>query len=232
MSDGFMVATRIAMTREGFDRWLDTPAPGPDAIANPGGMFDGWFWDGRRADTAWRNAAVGVTPRDFFAERVGRTGSGTPEMSVLLYREGALEAYLFGLGYVEREVHTALLMFAAAGAFKTEPAPDAVLFWAETGGGLREPDWRGWLAVLSVGKDLSRFTPASGLPPAGLADPITALRPVEDRFFRLVECLGEEEESWDWESGEPFTTTTPRDELFVDPEVLGRPRRTTARPER
>ncbi|GAA1548072.1 hypothetical protein GCM10009678_33390 [Actinomadura kijaniata] len=222
MSDGFMVAARIAMTREGFDRWLDTPAPGPDAIANPGEMFDGWFWDGRRADTGWRNAAVGVTPRDFFAERVRRVGSGA---SVLLYREGALEAYLFDVGYVEREVHTALLMFAAAGAFKTEPASDAVLFWAEAGGGLREPDWRGWLAVLSVDEDLSRFTPASGLPRAALADSIAALRPVEDRFFQLVERLGEEEESWDWESGEAFTTTTPRDELFVDPEVLRRPER-------
>ncbi|WP_283137439.1 hypothetical protein [Rhizohabitans arisaemae] len=217
MSDSFMLATRIPMTREGFERWLDTPAPDPGAIANPGDMFDGWFWNGRRADTEWGSAEVGVTPRDFFGGLVVRACSGASSVGVLLHREDALEAYLFHLGYAESTVHTALLMFAAAGAFKSEPAEDTVLFWAEAGGSLRDARWDGWLAVLSVGKDGARFTGT-----VDLADPIAGLRSVEDRFFAMVDRLAEEEESWDSDSGAPYRTDTPRDPAFTDPAVLER----------
>ncbi|WP_431967384.1 hypothetical protein [Nocardia sp. bgisy134] len=215
MTDSFMLATRIPMSREGFERWLDTPAPGPDAIANPEAMFDGWFWDGRRAGSEWESAVVGRTPRRFFAGRVRESCAGRPHDTVLLHRDGALEAYLFHLGYVESSVHTALLMFAAAGAFRTEPGEDAVLFWAETSGGLPDPDWDGWLSVLSVGDSGARFSGAIDLTAA-----VTGLRPVENRFFGMVERLAEEEESWGDDSDGPYRTAAPRDPSFVDPAVL------------
>ncbi|GAA2312833.1 hypothetical protein GCM10010234_66930 [Streptomyces hawaiiensis] len=57
-----------------------------------------------------------------------------------MHEEGALEAYLCHFGFRERDVPTALLMFAAAGEFKSGAAKDTVLFWAETGGNLLEAD--------------------------------------------------------------------------------------------
>lgn len=206
MSDGFMLATRIPMTRDGFDRWLGTPAPGPSAIADPGTMFDGWFWDGRPAD--WSRAGAGVTPRAFFGGRVRGSCEGQPTMTVLLYRGGALEAYLFDLGHDEASVHTALLLFAAAGPFKSEPAEDAVLFWAETSGALGDPEWGGRLAVLLVGTDGARFTPA-----CDLTAPVTALRPAEDRFYDLVGRMAEEEETHEG----AFRSSVPLDPAFTDP---------------
>ena len=89
-----------------------------------------------------------------------------------------------------------------------------MLFWAETGGNLRDAD-DGWLAVLSVGKSEARFVSERDL-----TDTVAGLRPVESRFFDMIERLGEEEESWDWESGRDFHTATPRDPAFVDPAVL------------
>ena len=56
MSDSFMVAAHIRMPRDGFERWLATPGTDTSTIANPGAMFDGWYWNGRRADDEWRQA--------------------------------------------------------------------------------------------------------------------------------------------------------------------------------
>lgn len=92
MPDSFLVATRIPMSREGFERWLDAPAPGLGAIANPAAMFDGWFWHGDRRDD-W--SAPELTPRAFFADRVEQACAGKPATTILLHRDGALEAYLF-----------------------------------------------------------------------------------------------------------------------------------------
>ncbi|MCX5166591.1 hypothetical protein [Streptomyces antibioticus] len=41
----FMLATRIPMSRDGFDEWLRTPLPGPDIIENPSAMYTGWAVD-------------------------------------------------------------------------------------------------------------------------------------------------------------------------------------------
>ncbi|MFF5965103.1 hypothetical protein ACFY64_15460 [Streptomyces collinus] len=130
----------------------------------------------------------GITRREFFSEKIDDDCSG----------ESA------GL----------LLMFAAAGEFKSEAAEDTVLFWAETGGNLREADADGWLAVLSVGKNGARFVSERDL-----TGTVAALRPVESRFFDMIERLSEEEEG-DSESGHDFHTDTPRDPAFVDPSVL------------
>ncbi|MFD9701862.1 hypothetical protein [Lentzea sp. NPDC059081] len=213
MSDSFMVAARIPMSRDGFESWLRTPVKDLGAIANPEAMFDGWLWHGRRADTEWQSTGVGMTPAEYFAERVDDSCGGDEECGVLLHRDGALEAYLLHFGYSEWRVHTALLMLAAAGEFKSEPAEDTVLFWAETGANLWPADATGWLAVLSVGTDGARFVDARDL-----TEVVAGLRTVESRFFEMVALLGEESE--DWDSGEDFRTETPRDPLFTDPAVL------------
>ncbi|MEU7528204.1 hypothetical protein AB0A74_20920 [Saccharothrix sp. NPDC042600] len=213
MSDSFLVATRIPMSREGFERWLDTPVPGLDVIANPEAMFDGWLWHGDRRDD-WSTPEL--TPRAFLADRVEQACQGKPAVTVLLHRDGALEAYLFDMGYRRPVVDAALLMFAGAGAVKSDPAEDTVLFWAETGGNLFDADDDGWLAVLSVGRDGARF-----VADRDLTDVVAGLRPAEDAFFDLVAVLAEEEE--DWDSDEPYRTGTPRDPAHVDPAVLATP---------
>ncbi|MEU5696194.1 hypothetical protein [Actinosynnema sp. NPDC020468] len=213
MSDSFMVAARIPMTREAFEAWLDTPTPDPAAvIANPTAVFDGWYWDGRAVEDEWESVET-TTPREYFADRVGWACDGEPETTVLLHRDGALEAYLFHLGYDEAGVHTALALLAAAGPHKSADAEDVVLFWAETSGSLWRPEDKGWLAVLAVGRTGARFVADLDLAPA-----VAALKPVEQRFFELVDRLGEAEESWDSE-GE-YRTGIPREESFVDPAVL------------
>lgn len=217
VSDTFLVATRIPMSRAGFEAWLSTPIPDASRIANPADMFDGWYWNGEHADPEWNSVdRGGITPREFFSEAIEDACSGESQDGCLvLYREKALEAYLFHFGHKEWNIHTALLLFATAGEFKSEAAEDTVLFWAETGGNLWEADDDGWLAVLSVGKSEARFVSERDL-----TDAVAALRPVESRFFEMVERLGEDGESWDWESGRDFHTNTPRDPAFVDPSVL------------
>ncbi|MCF1592927.1 hypothetical protein [Streptomyces muensis] len=219
VSDTFLVAARIPMSRDGFEAWLSTPIPDVSRIANPAEMFDGWCWNGERADREWDSVDGGITPREFFSQAIEKACfSASQDGCLVLYREGALEAYLFHFGYKQWNVHTALLMFAGAGEFKSETDEDTVLFWAETGGNLWDADDTGWLAVLSVGKGEARFVSERDL-----TNTVAGLRPVESRFFDMIERLGEEEESWDWESGRDFRTDTPRDGAFVDPAVLEHP---------
>ncbi|MFD5625528.1 hypothetical protein [Streptomyces sp. NPDC127072] len=203
MSDSFMVAARIPMTRDGFEAWLGAPIPDASRIVNSADMFDGWFWDGRRADAEWDSVGAEMTPRDLFSERVEDSCSGEPSFGVLLHRDGALEAYLFHLGYDKWSVHTAMLALAAAGEFKSEPAEDTVLFWAETGANLWAADDTGWLAVLSIGKSEARFVDARDL-----TDVVADLKPVESRFFEMMQQMGPD---------------TPRDPAFTDPSVLEQP---------
>ncbi|MET7425005.1 hypothetical protein [Dactylosporangium sp. NPDC005555] len=42
----YMLATRMPMSRTGFDAWLGTPPPGLDVIGNPADMWTGWDNDG------------------------------------------------------------------------------------------------------------------------------------------------------------------------------------------
>ncbi|WP_331769898.1 hypothetical protein OG948_39990 (plasmid) [Embleya sp. NBC_00888] len=215
VSESFMLATRIPMARRDFETWLDIPVPGTEVLANPGEMFTGWFWDGTGSDDRWARVEEDTTAREFFAECVEQACAGEPTTVVLLYREGALEAYLFEIGYDERSMHTALLLLAGAGRFGSEPGREHVLFWAETSGALLKPSDDGWLAVLSVGRDGARFTGR-----ADLAETVAGLRPTEDRFYALIERMAEDEERWDSESGDSFHSDAPRDPLFIDPEVL------------
>lgn len=214
MSDSFLLATRIPMARADFERWLDTPIPGPAAIADPDAMFDGWFWDGKRAADAWRAATPGITAREFFAGCVAGAAAGSPVTCVLAHEDGALQVYLCDLmGYLESFVHTALLALAAAGALAGDDARHPVLFWAETAGNLPGPEWPGWLAVLTVGRGGAHFVAEADLTAA-----IAGLRPLEERFFALVERMAEGEESWGGD-GE-YRVAAPLEPRFVDPAVL------------
>ncbi|GLZ40254.1 hypothetical protein [Actinokineospora sp. NBRC 105648] len=206
MSDSFMVAARIELSRAAFDVWLSS-VPGPEVITNPDRMFDGWYWDGDQP-AAWSDLPTGRTPREFFADQVDAADSGTA--TLLRYRDGALEAYLFFLGYDKESVHTALLMLAGAGVHAA--AEQTVLFWAETSGSLLTPDGA-WLSVLSAGRDGARFVRERDL--TGV---VASLRPVEQGFFDLVDRLAEEEEEHD--PDEPFPARAAHDPGYLDPAVL------------
>ncbi|MGY0233991.1 hypothetical protein [Longispora urticae] len=205
MSDSFLIAARIPISREGFDRWLDgTGAP----IADPDRMYAGWYWDGDTPD--WSPDPT-VTAREFFAGRVADSCDGRSTITVLRHRDGALEAYLFDAGHRPGTVHTALSLLAAAGP---PESASLALFWAETAGNLLDADSGAWLAVLAIGPDGgARF-----VADRDLTATVAGLRPVEEAFFEQAERLAEDEESWDAD-GDPGTDI-PRDPAFVDPAVL------------
>jgi hypothetical protein len=205
VSDSFMVAARIPMAREGFERWLDVPVPdAAEAIENPGQMYTGWFWDGKSPEDDWDLERGGRTPRALFAEQIDK-GRGAV---VLRHRDEALEAYLFHWGFDRWSVHMALLALAAAGPHKAHDTDDHALFWAETSGSLCPPEWDGRLACLTIGRTTARFTG-----PFDLTGVLAALRPAEEAFFTLTERLHAEEQTRG-----PYLS--PKDPEFVDPAVL------------
>ncbi|MGW4844317.1 hypothetical protein [Nocardia brasiliensis] len=212
MSDTFVVAARIPMGREVFEQWLLTPAPGPEVIENAGAMYEGWFWDGKTPD--WRQAASGVTPREYFADCFGEDTGGLTY--VLRYRAGALEAYLMHFGFCASNIYTALVMLAAAGRLSSETAPSTVLFWAETSGSMFAADSNGWLATLSAGIDGARF-----VADIDLTATIAELRPAEASYFDLLTRLAEVQEAVGGE-GESSFAAIARDPRFVDAAVLAR----------
>ncbi|MBL1077263.1 hypothetical protein JK358_22950 [Nocardia sp. 2] len=208
MSDSFLLATRIPMTRADFERWLDTPAPEPGEIANPGAVFDGWYWNGKAP--AWQHAETGITPREYLADCIDDGGYGLTY--IVGHRDGALEAYLMHFGFCESNIYTLLPMFAAAGKLSSDTEPSTVLFWAETSGSLREADWQGWLSTLSVGPAGARFTPE-----VDLAAAIAGLRPAEQRFYDLVRELARVEES---PEGADESAHLDRDPRYADPALF------------
>ncbi|MFC6011179.1 hypothetical protein [Nocardia lasii] len=206
MSDTFVVAARIPLGRDAFERWLVTPTPGTAVIENPDAMYAGWFWDGKSPD--WRRAEEGVTPREYFADCFGEDTGGLTY--VLRYRDGALEAYLMHFGFCESNIYTALVMLAAAGRASSEAAPSTVLFWAETSGSMFAADSDGWLATLLVGVDGARFVAETDLTAT-----IAGLRAAEASYFDLLVRLAGAQES----TGSGFATIA-RDPRYVDPVVL------------
>jgi hypothetical protein len=210
-----MVAAHIRMPRDGFERWLATPGTDTSTIANPGAMFDGWYWNGRRADDEWAETVIDGTPRELFAGRVAAACAGQPTATVLVYADGALQAYLCDLGHSPPMVNAVLAMFAAASAVKTDRTEDVALFWAEPSGRLFRPKEAGWLAVLTVDPVGARFVRRYKLTRA-----VAALRPAEERFLALITRMSDDEDAWDWRVDRPYRTETPRDPSFVDPSVL------------
>ncbi|MFJ6198089.1 hypothetical protein [Micromonospora sp. NPDC092111] len=212
MSDSFLVAARLPISREGFERWLDTPTD-LSAISNPDAMFNGWYWDGKEVTDEWRHIPKETTPRTYFASRVAQDAA-PGQLTVAVHRNGALEVYLLHFGYQRWDVHTALMLLAGAAEFKA-PGEDLVLFWAETGGNLFQPEDDGWLAVMSVGGQGGRFVAQ-----ADLTSAVAGLRPTEQLFFELAERLSEEEESQDGEADSPLPADATRDPSFVDQAFL------------
>ncbi|WP_327002895.1 hypothetical protein OHA72_48705 [Dactylosporangium sp. NBC_01737] len=205
MSYTFVTAARIVMPREGFESWLDAPVASGTVIENPAEMFAGWYWGDREGEADWSDAETGQTARQLLAERVA-----SPEaMTVLRYRNGALEAYLWTVGYSgfwETPARQLLLMLAGAGAFKADDTEDYVLFWEDAGGMLPERNEDALLALLAAGRRRVRF---AGKRP--LADILGRLKPVEEAFHELAEALDDDD---------PQPSAVLLDPTYIDPAVL------------
>ena len=227
MSDTFVIAARIHMEREDFEAWLAAPAPGLAAIANLGEMFTGWFWDGKPNDLKdWERHAGGTTPRQFFARRVERSCAyEAPLMSVLRYRDRALEAYFIQQGYNTDQVHTGLLLLAGAAAYKTDSSDDLVLFWAEAGGLLLDADDKGWLSVMAVSADGARFVQRNGtgdresVSPAALAAAIQPLTQAQESLHDMNAVMLDDQTAC-LRAGTPLRSEAPGLPLYVDPAIL------------
>ena len=171
MSFTFITAARIAMPRKGFDAWLDTAIGA--SISNPAAMFSGWYWSDRVSPTDWSDVATGATPRDVLTARV----NDTEVLTVLRYQDGALEAYLWTVGYSgawEAPARRLLLMLAGVAAFKDDDTEDHVLFWEDAAGALPTRNEDALLSLLAVGKGHARFVGQA--PPRGPARPAGAGR--------------------------------------------------------
>ncbi|MFC4036970.1 hypothetical protein ACFO1B_00925 [Dactylosporangium siamense] len=196
MSYTFITAARITMPRKGFDAWLGTPLPPASTISNPASMFEGWYWSSREASSTWTSSAT--TPRDLLAERL----TDPTTLTVVRHHDGALEAYLWTVGYSgawEGPAQQLLLMLAGAGAFKDDDSMDHVLFWEDAAGALPTRNEDALLALLAVDRQGARFI---GRRP--LADLLAGLSPVEEAFAELAEVL---EESLDEGAPQPLDPT-------------------------
>ncbi|MDI1463090.1 hypothetical protein QEZ54_19105 [Catellatospora sp. KI3] len=130
----FMLATRVPMSRTGFEAWLDTPPPSLDVIENPAAMWTGWAAAGDAADwdlTAFADSPHIVaamradqrkTPRELLTDRV-KTGG-----CVARHRDEALELYLYDYHADFYRTRTELLMLAGAGRY-ADVGAHPVLFW-------------------------------------------------------------------------------------------------------
>ncbi|MFF5231647.1 hypothetical protein [Dactylosporangium sp. NPDC000521] len=179
MSFTFITAARIAMSREGFDTWLDAPVPPASRIENPAEMFAGWWWSDRTPQ--WSTDAVVETPRSVLAARA----ADPQALTVLRHHDGALEAYLWTVGHSgfwEPPAQRLLLMLAGAAAFKTDDTEDHVLFWEDAAGTLPSGNDPALISLLAVGRGSARFV---GSRP--LTDLLTRLAPVEEAFAELAE---------------------------------------------
>ncbi|MFF5965110.1 hypothetical protein ACFY64_15495 [Streptomyces collinus] len=132
----FMLATRIPMSRDGFDEWLRTPLPGLDIIENASAMYTGWAIDG--ADPDWDlaetaahypQAVVGIradrdkTPLQLLTPRAAQG------FDLLRHRDEALEVYLYDYHGEATSTQTHLLMLAGAGRFAHPGTEAPVMCW-------------------------------------------------------------------------------------------------------
>ena len=192
----YMLATRMPMSRGGFDAWLTTPLPGLDVIANPAAMWTGWVEDAEDPD--WDLTAIAGYPAAVAGIRDARAGTplrllaarAAQGVTVARHHDGALEVYLYdyhGEGYTTQ---TELLMLAGAGRFADAAAP--VMYW----GGDIYPDLPLGgdqpLAVLLVARASARFVDRY---PVGAL--IAALRPAEAAFLAASETAGDAAGDWD-----------------------------------
>lgn len=160
----FMLATRIPMSRGGFDEWLRTPLPGLNIIENPSAMYAGWASDGTDPDWGlteiaahYPSALAGIradrdrTPLQLLAPRAAQG------LTLLRHRDEALEAYLYDYHGEQTGAQTCLLMLAGAGRFAHPGTETPVMYWGgDVYPGLPMPGDQP-LAVLLVANTRSRF---------------------------------------------------------------------------
>ncbi|MBO7936760.1 hypothetical protein JTP77_012580 [Streptomyces sp. S9] len=185
----FMLATRIPMSRNGFDEWLRTPLPGLDIIENPSAMYRGWAVDGAHPDWDLTETAAHY-PRAAAGIRADRTKSplhllaprATQGFNLLRYREEALEVYLYDYHGEETSTQTDLLMLAGAGRFAQPGTEAPVLYWGgDIYPGLPLPG-DAPLAVMLVTDTRARFVDTYPLDAL-----ITELTPIEADFLAATD---------------------------------------------
>jgi hypothetical protein len=196
----FMVAARIPMSRDSFDKWLITPLPGLSAIENPSAMYTGWAREG--ADPDWGlehchpeaataiRAARDSTPLLLLSDRT------TKGVTLARHHRDALEIYLYDYYEDVHSAQTELLMLAGAGRFARSGSETPVLYWGgEVYPGLPMGGDRP-LAVMVVGDARARFVET-----CSLGTLIEDLRPVEADFLAWEDPDQGGENVW-WESSE------------------------------
>lgn len=194
----YMLATRMPMSRDGFDAWLSTPLPDLGVIANPDEMWRGWAADDTVPD--WELTAIADSPAAVTAYRANRARTplellaarAAGGFTLARHHDGALEIYLYDYHADVHGTHTDLLMLAGAGRFADGDAEVPVLYW----GGDVHPglpfDDGSILSVLLASGETARFTAA--YPFAGLVD---GLRPVEQAFLGAVVDPDGDDPGWD-----------------------------------
>ncbi|GAA1362989.1 hypothetical protein [Catellatospora chokoriensis] len=194
----YMLATRMPMSREGFDAWLHTPLPGRDVITNPDEMWLGWATADMAPD--WELTAIAGSPAAVATYRASRTRTplellaarAAGGFTLARHHDGALEIYLYDYHADTHGTLTNLLMLAGAGRFADGNAETPVLYW----GGDVHPglpiDDRSVLSVLLVGRTAARFTARYPFPAL-----TQRLLPVEEAFLGAVVDPEGDEPGWD-----------------------------------
>ncbi|GAA1405803.1 hypothetical protein [Catellatospora coxensis] len=194
----YMLATRMPMSRDGFDTWLSTPLPDLGVLANPDQMWRGWAADDVTPD--WELTAIADSPAAVATYRANRTRTplelltarAAAGFTLARHHRDALEIYLYDYHADHYGAQTDLLMLAGAGRFADGGAEVPVLYWGgDVYPGLPSDDGS-VLSVLLVGRTAARFTAA--YPFAALVE---GLRPVEEAFLGAVVDRDGDDPGWD-----------------------------------
>lgn len=150
MSDSFIVAGKLALSRDEYDRWLASPAPGPASLTDWNAMYAGWSWDGKRPSGAWREkGTVEAT-----LSRVLSWAATDPWIVLLRYEDGVFRfVVVCAMGPVDTAAEELVATFRSASAFKSDGV-DWVLYWSEPSGLF---DFSGMLSVARVAPGQSAF---------------------------------------------------------------------------
>lgn len=206
MSDTFIVAASLPMTREAYEQWLDAPLPAPNAFDDWSAMYKGWYWE-NVTPTNPSDDPGATTARDWI--KGFANGGIKSQLSICLavHQDDHLRFYASELmGPLHDRAQEALSMLRAASAFVT--APGYAAYWAETGGRLVEP--KALLSLCAIDGEGSRFVPRAAVD-ADAA--IEMLQPVDDLYCELIDAMGEESSS---PRSEVFMS-----ERFIDPAISG-----------
>ncbi|MFD0591294.1 hypothetical protein ACFQZ4_00800 [Catellatospora coxensis] len=131
----YMLATRMPMSRDGFDTWLSTPLPDLGVLANPDQMWRGWAADDVTPD--WELTAIADSPAAVATYRANRTRTplelltarAAAGFTLARHHRDALEIYLYDYHADHYGAQTDLLMLAGAGRFADGGAEVPVLYW-------------------------------------------------------------------------------------------------------